>query len=216
LRALVLGSILAVVLALGVLASGCKVGQSAKAARGAELFKTCVPCHAADGAGILELRTPSIAGLPEWYLKTELTKFATDVRGAHPDDNEGHRMRPMARTLYHPGDLDAVAAYVGGLPRPRVKSVLAGNVAAGKKTFAAMCITCHGPAALGNQTMSAPPLAGQSDWYLVAQLVKFKTGMRGGSSLDATGMVMRAMSTTVLPDTNAMHDVVAYIRTLSN
>ncbi|MFI5370133.1 MAG: c-type cytochrome [Candidatus Eisenbacteria bacterium] len=194
---------------------GCGSGRPVATSRGAQLFKTCAPCHGEDGGGSLTLRTPSIAGLPDWYLRAELHKFAHDVRGAHPDDSEGHRMRPMARSLYHPGDVEAVAAYVSGLPRVPVKPMLSGNVAAGQTQFTTVCVACHGPDGSGNIAVGAPPIAGQADWYLVSQLEKFKTGMRGVNPDDTTGAQMRAMSMT-LQDTTAMHDVVAYIKTLSH
>jgi len=192
---------------------GCGIGSRNPATRGVEVFRTCMPCHGNDGHGNLELRAPAIAGLPDWYVTAELTKFKTDVRGAHPDDSEGHRMRPMARTLYHPGDVEAVAAYVSHLKPVWVKPTLAGNVAAGQARYTTVCIACHGADAHGTQALGAPPLAAQADWYLVAQLKKFKTGMRGVHPQDGTGGQMRAMSLTI-PDTTAMHDLVAYIKSL--
>jgi cytochrome c553 len=195
------------------LVAGCGVGPQSKAQRGAMVFKTCVPCHGEDGRGDLTLRAPAIAGLPEWYVTTELTMFKNDIRGAHPNDNEGMRMRPMARTLYHPGDLEAVSAYVAGLPAVSVKPVLGGDRAAGEKQYTTICIACHGPDGKGNQALGAPPLVRQADWYLVAQLEKFKSGMRGANPQDIQGSQMRAMSST-LQDSTAMHDVVAYIKSL--
>lgn len=194
--------------------AGCGSGRQTAMTRGAQLFKTCAPCHGENGGGDLTLRTPAIAGLPDWYLRTELRKFAHDVRGAHPDDAEGHRMRPMARSLYRPGDIEAVAGYVSGLPRVPVKAMMSGNVTAGETQFTTVCIACHGPDGGGNIAVGAPPIATQADWYLVRQLEKFKSGMRGTNPDDTTGAQMRAMSLT-LQDTTAMHDVVAYIKTLS-
>ena len=57
-------------------------------------------------------------------------------------------------------------------------------------------------------------LAQQSDWYLMTQLGKFKSGMRGTHKDDVHGQQMRAMSMT-LPDEQAMKDVIAFIMTLS-
>src|SRR5439155_618427 len=102
-------------------------------ARGRELFQNCQPCHGDRGTGNVALRAPEIAGLPQWYVAAELDKFQKNVRGAHPDDNEGHRMRPMARTLYHPGDIESVAGYVASLPSVSVTPMMRGNVAAGQK-----------------------------------------------------------------------------------
>ena len=200
--------------ALGLALWGCSVPLPAGEPRGRALFKTCAPCHGPTGAGNLALRAPAIGGLPAWYVTTELTKFQGNVRGAHPDDMEGHRMRPMARTLYHPGDLAAVAAYVSKLPMAKVKPILTGDAIAGQRQYGSICIACHGPEGKGLQALNAPPLAQQADWYLVAQLEKFKTGMRGAHPQDVTGSQMRAMSST-LQDTTAMRNVVAYIKTLS-
>jgi len=208
------GGLILAAMALALLA-GCGIGYTKGAAHGREVFKTCTPCHGANGGGSQELRAPAIAGLPDWYITAELTKFQSDIRGAHPDDMEGHRMRPMARTLYHPGDIEEVAAHVSRLKPVSVRPTLGGDVAAGQKSYTTLCIACHGADARGTQALGAPPLVGQSDWYLVAQLKKFKTGMRGAHPQDGTGGQMRAMSLT-MPDTTAMHDVVAYIKTLPN
>lgn len=213
LRNVYVGTIVGV--GLAAVLAGCGTGQQTAATRGEQLFKTCVPCHGQDGGGNLALRAPAIAGLPDWYLRTELRKFAHDIRGAHPDDTEGHRMRPMARTLYHPGDLEAVAGYVSSLPAVPQQHVLSGNVEAGQAQFTAVCIACHGPDGKGNIAVGAPPLTQQADWYMVSQLKKFKSGMRGVHPDDTTGTQMRAMSMT-LQDTTAMHDVVAYIKTLAH
>ena len=213
LRRLYVGMV--VIAAAAAVLAGCGTGQQTAMTRGQQLFKTCAPCHGEDGAGDLALRTPAIAGLPDWYIRAELRKFAHDIRGAHPDDSEGHRMRPMARSLYREADLEAVAAYVAGLPRPSLKPITPGNATNGQTTYSTVCIACHGPDGNGNIAVSAPPIAHQADWYLMGQLEKFKTGMRGVNPDDTTGAQMRAMSMT-LQDTTAMHDVVAYIKTLSH
>jgi cytochrome c oxidase subunit II len=199
---------------VGLALWGCAVQSPPGEARGRALFKTCAPCHGPTGAGNLALRAPAIGGLPEWYIVNELNKFRGNIRGAHPDDMEGHRMRPMARTLYHPGDVAAVAAYVSKLPMVKVLPMMSGDVAAGQAQYGTICVACHGPDGKGMQALNAPPLAQQADWYLLAQLEKFKTGMRGAHPQDVTGSQMRAMSST-LQDTTAMRNVVAYIKTLS-
>jgi cytochrome c553 len=195
--------------------ASCSPSYETGMARGRSEYRTCVPCHGNNGAGNMEVRAPDIAGLPQWYIEAELTKFRKGIRGAHTDDQEGARMRPMARTLYRPGDLEAVAMYVASLPTVRqMNTIAAGDTAAGRVTYTGICTTCHGPAADGNQALSAPPMAQQADWYLVAQLEKFRSGMRGSHPDDSTGAQMRAMSLT-LADSTAIRDVVAYIRSLS-
>lgn len=195
------------------LVAGCDVPPN-KLQRGQELFSTCAPCHGHDGAGITRLRTPAIAGLPQWYLQRQLTNFSKDVRGAHPDDMEGHRMRPMARTLYQKGDVEAVSMYVSQMaPVPSAPTYAFGDTANGGTRFRSICQTCHGMDARGNEATGAPKLVGQWDWYMMAQLQKFHSGMRGTHPDDTFGGQMRAMSLT-LEDTTAMHNVVAYVKTL--
>jgi cytochrome c553 len=199
---------------LSAVAAGC--GTQTAVQRGQQLYETCSPCHGADGTGNLALRAPAIAGLPQWYVTAQLTKFKSDIRGAHPDDMEGHRMRPMARSLTQKGDIEEVAAHVSKMTAVWQKPDFAmADTAAGGATFRNVCITCHGENAMGNEALGAPPLANQHDWYMVAQLRKFHSGMRGAHPDDVTGAQMRAMSMT-LADSVAMHDVVSYVKTLSH
>ena len=74
-------------------------------------------------------------------------------------------------------------------------------------------MTCHQEDGQGNETLGAPPLTQQHDWYTMTQLYKFKSGMRGAHPDDAMGAQMAAMANT-LEDSTAMHDVIAFIRTL--
>jgi cytochrome c553 len=183
-------------------------------ARGREVYQTCVPCHGANGGGNHELGAPAIAGLPQWYLETQLTNFQKSMRGAHPDDLEGARMRPMAKTLHRKGDVVSVAEYVSKLtPVAQTATLAGGDPTSGEARFA-LCATCHGADAKGNKDMGAPALAGQADWYMYTQLQKFKTGMRGAHPDDMMGAQMAAMSQT-LEDTTAMKDVVSYVRKLA-
>ncbi|MYI03000.1 MAG: cytochrome c, partial [Gammaproteobacteria bacterium] len=59
----------------------------------------------------------------------------------------------------------------------------------------------------------APPLAGQSDWYLVNQLSKFQSGIRGMHPEDDFGEQMVYMA-TAMADEEEIRDVAAYINTL--
>jgi len=85
----------------------------------------------------------------------------------------------------------------------------AGDAVAGKGTFG-MCAACHGVKGEGNQSMNAPRLAGQSDWYVVSSLKRFKSGVRGAK--DPVAMTMIPMA-SMLSD-QQMEDVAAYIKTL--
>ncbi len=195
-------------------AAGCAQTPGPGLARGEQIYDTCVPCHGQEGLGNARIGAPEIAGLPKWYVVAQLTKFKGAIRGAHPDDDAGQRMRPMARSLYRPGDVESVAEYVGTLkPAKPHATLVGGDPNAGQARFTSVCIACHGPEAAGTEPLGAPPLNHQADWYMYAQLQKFKSGLRGAHPDDGTGAQMRAMAMT-LEDTTAMKDVIAYIRTL--
>ncbi|MES2746038.1 MAG: c-type cytochrome [Bdellovibrionota bacterium] len=187
-------------------------GVSARAAdRGAQVFKLCSYCHGNSGEGNPTIGAPSIAGLPEWYIKRQLLNFRSGARGAHPKDVAGMRMYPMARTLNGEADIDLVTKHVAALKPVESPQVVKGHVIAGKKTYV-VCATCHGQNAEGNQTLNAPPLAGHNDWYLVKQLQNFKHKIRAfDPARDPIGASM-APNAAGLSDED-MLNVVSYINT---
>ncbi len=183
-------------------------------ARGQELYDTCTPCHGAAGDGKAVIEAPAIAGMDEWYLKSQLQKFKTATRGAHPDDDGGMRMRPMARSLDLEGDLESVAMFVAQMSPTTPESTLEGGDAKlGESSYMA-CAACHGANGKGMEALKAPSLVGQSDWYLAKQLDHFKKGIRGANvEQDPTAAAMVGMAAT-LPDEQAILNVVAYIKSL--
>ncbi|MEW5852072.1 MAG: c-type cytochrome [Myxococcota bacterium] len=199
---------------LALLTTGCPSAAADGPARGKTLYANCVSCHGADGSGNHTYGAPAIAGMSTWYLEAQLKKFRSGARGTHPRDVEGMRMRPMSQTLASDADVTNVAAYVASLPaRKPAPTVLDGNAATGAQLFAT-CTACHGATGAGNEALKAPPLSGNHDWYLLAQLRKFKEGVRGANPEDTTGALMRPMAQTLV-DEQAMKNVVAHIMTLS-
>lgn len=79
----------------------------------------------------------------------------------------------------------------------------------------ATCAACHGQRAEGNEALASPRLTGLEGWYLVRQLKNFKAGIRGEHPDDIFGAQMRPM-VALLPDQQAIEDVVAYIGTLGS
>jgi cytochrome c oxidase subunit 2 len=57
---------------------------------------------------------------------------------------------------------------------------------AGKSLYATRA-ACHGPEAEGNQTTNAPKHAVLEPWYLIRQLQKFRSGLRGAHSKENYG-----------------------------
>ena len=188
--------------------------DGADLARGEQLFALCTKCHATDGGGNSEALAPAIAGLPAWYVESQLVKFKEGIRGLHAADTGGLRMYPMSRWLRSEADQKAVAAYVGSLPATAPERELEehGDAAKGQGYYA-VCSACHGADGAGNQAMGAPPLAGQSDWYLYSSIQKYKSSIRGSGRGDALGSAMIGMAGT-LPDDTAILDVIAHIQSL--
>jgi len=181
--------------------------------RGAEIFNgMCNRCHGSQGQGVKGLEAPLIAGMPAWYVESQLKKFRQDLRGTHPKDMPGMRMRPMANTLRE-SDIALVAKYVEKIPTQPAMQIDSGDPKKGEASFAT-CAGCHGADGKGNEAMSAPNLVMQDGWYLVSQLKNFKDGIRGADPRDSSGSMMRPMVATLTTE-ESMKDVVAYIQSLS-
>jgi cytochrome c553 len=187
------------------------LATAADDARAQQTFAMCAMCHGPRGEGDELTGAPSIAGLPEWYLQGQLEKFQKGLRAYSTKDYNGLRMRPMARHLVG-DDLPMIAKYVAALPRPVTPDTIEGNIVKGENAYA-VCKACHGPDAMGNQQLGAPPLIHGSDWYLLAQLKNFKAGIRGGKPTeDPIGATMQGIASTL--DEQAMLDVLAYLNVL--
>lgn len=200
------------VVLVGVGLAACGGAPEQGMARGKDLYDTCVPCHGSDGAGNAVLGAPSIGGLPAWYVEAQLAAFQSGHRGYAAFDTAGIRMKTMALSLDLEGDNASVAGYVASLPRPAVAAGgVGGDAQAGQATYV-VCSACHGADGKGNEAMHAPPLTGQHDWYLLAQLQKFQAGWRGTRAGDVWGAAMRPNAMAL--DAAAMQNVVAYIQTL--
>jgi cytochrome c553 len=193
-------------------ASGAKPKKDNSAGRGKTLYMTCTPCHGEMGEGNPITKAPAIAGLESWYLKVQLKKFKDGVRGAHPEDVTGLQMRPMSRTLVSDKDVELVSDYIAGLPFKPAKATIKGDADKGKVAFA-ICATCHGANGEGNKQMNGPSLTKLQDWYIVAQLEKFKQGIRGTHHKDVAGMQMRPMAQNLNAETRK--NLAAYIVSLA-
>ena len=88
----------------------------------------------------------------------------------------------------------------------------AGNLEAGKAAYGT-CAACHGVNAEGKQALNAPRLTHLSAVYVVAQLQKFKAGVRGGPGASSSAQQMAPMAAT-LADEQAMIDVATYIASM--
>ena len=192
--------------------TGCARSSVAASISGAELYEACVPCHGAAGEGKPALAAPAISGLPAWYVSAQLERFQTGVRGQHADDIEGLRMQAMSRQLRSEIERTAVAKHVASLPQVTNTAALGGEDAAAGQRAYLPCASCHGATGSGFEAGNVPPLAGMDDWYVAAQIRKFKNGVRGTLPGDAFGPVMRAVAAPLSAE-NINH-VAAYVHAL--
>lgn len=177
-------------------------------------FAACVACHGTDAGGNAALNAPRLNHLAPVYLAAQLSKFKSGIRGGEAGSAYGKQMAPMAYTLADEAAMAAVADYIASLDSSPSPVTVEGDVALGADYYNQFCGACHGASAEGNLALSSPALAGSDDWYLVEQMRAFRAGERGAHPDDRTGRQMRAMS-MVLPDDQAIADVVAFIRSLA-
>ena len=172
----------------------------------------CAQCHGPDGAGNAAIKSPSIAGLPGWYMMAQIENFRADRRGAHPQDPEGQLMRAVSKIL-SPEQAKEVVEYVSGLPRQQHEPTLKVDLAAGRELFGERCMECHRYNGEGELAFGAAPLVGLQDWYLAGQLRKFQNGMRGSQKDDVNGQKM-VFSSGYIADEATLNSVAAYVLTL--
>ena len=183
-----------------VASAAAPIGASADDALGA-----CADCHGSVLDGEQATGAPNLTVLPSWYVERQLQNYVRGLRGeaGGAETSDAHAL-----------DGDGIAAatvLAASLPARTAAPTLDGDAERGSGLYRT-CATCHGEQGQGNQSLNAPPLAGQNDWYLVRQLEHYQAGRRGGVPGDIWGAQMRA-STAVLGDEDAVRDVVAYIST---
>lgn len=179
--------------------------------------QNCVACHGSDARGDQSVGAPSLRGLENWYVQTQLQKFRAGLRGNHFKNSNAIAMRSALDFLdTHPRAefvLSSLSFYLEELDPVEPEVTVIGNAAAGQAQYA-LCATCHGAAGEGNRALNAPKLTGQHDWYLLHHLKLFHDGVRGADPRDTTGAQMAAIAKAVA-DEQAMRDLVAYINTLN-
>jgi cytochrome c553 len=182
-------------------------------ASGESNYATCVACHGDQAQGNQALNAPSLAHLEPVYIAAQLHKFRSGLRGGPGDSNYAMQMKPMAAVLPDDAAVTAVAQYIATFQPQVGTATVEGDAALGADYYNQFCGACHGPRAEGNKALNSPRLAGSDDWYLLRQLEAFRNGVRGTHVDDRTGRQMRAMA-AVLPNEQALNDVVAFIQSI--
>lgn len=81
----------------------------------------CGSCHGQGGKGNRMMNAPRLHGIDDWYLKRQIRNFKNNIRGAHPDDNLGAQMVPMAALLTDENSVDNIIAYINSTVQPASK-----------------------------------------------------------------------------------------------
>lgn len=173
----------------------------------------CTVCHGVQLRGNPVIQAPRLNGLSGWYVEHQLLAFKRGWRGTHEKDLYGMEMQPMAAALSEAGIGEAVR-YVTAVSSEAPPATVEADAEKGRTLYAS-CIPCHGNDGHGNETVRGPALAGQSDWYLVRQLMNFREGVRGAHPDDTDGARMRAAA-SLLKDDEDVKNVVAYINSLQD
>ncbi len=178
-----------------------------------ELYsQVCAVCHGKSGEGSQVLKAPSIAGLPDWYTLLQIEKFRADLRGTNAVDRPGQIMHNLALALDNK-QFYGVAKLIALMPMHPTQNTMGGDERRGKEVFTEVCAKCHRFNGKGEKTFGSAPLIGLQDWYIRAQLHKFREGIRGGSASDEKGFKMHEMARYL--STENASDVTAHIAALA-
>jgi cytochrome c553 len=175
--------------------------------------RICASCHGTRGQGNIQLKAPSVAGMPAWYSRPQIEKFKTGQRGLNPQDPSGFLMRSVAVQLTVKMQ-NRVTKYVETMPRIKTVNTLKGDARKGKWKYAAYCMECHRFNASGELVFGSPPLTALPDWYMAEQLRKFKSGLRGYHHDDISGAKM-VQAVRLLERAQDIIDIMAYVAELA-
>lgn len=174
----------------------------------------CTSCHGSALQGDEQQAAPLLAGREAWFLAEQMRAFQKGWRGTGADQS-GAAMRTIAMTLDDKA-IDALSAEIAAMPAsaPKANPNNAEITALAAPRYNAVCSACHGSKAQGNRRLKAPALGALSESYLLAQINKFRQGIRGAHPDDKAGAQMRRSAANIADDKEAQA-LAQYIRQLS-
>ena len=106
----------------------------------------------------------------------------------------------------------ALFLVAGGLTLSGCRLAAADATTRGRELFET-CVPCHNADGSGNSEVGAPNIAGMKEWYVQAELKKFRSGGRGMHFSDVEGMRMRPMALSLASDDD-VQAVARYVESL--
>ena len=150
----------------------------------------CAVCHGGAGEGKEEQNSPSIAGLPAWYMEEQMNKFRDGTRGFHRDDIPGQTMRAISLSLT-PEQIRDAAETASRFPKILTEAPPAGtDLTIGRRIYARECMACHRYNGTGEATFHSAQLIALNRTYLRRQLLNYRDGKRGATEGDIYGNKM--------------------------
>lgn len=152
--------------------------------------QVCAACHGEKGEGKEELHSPSIAGLPAWYIEEQIRKFRSGSRGFHPEDVPGQQMRAISLILTETQISEAGKA-VADMPAGLTEAPPPGfDLETARYRYANECMECHRYNGKGEVVFHSAQLISLNRSYLLRQLHNFRAGRRGATEGDLYGAKM--------------------------
>lgn len=142
---------------------------------GAEGIEPCAACHAADGAGSIQLRAPAITGQPAGYLAKQLLDYRIGLRASQI-------MEPIARRL-EVSQIKDVTAFIATLRPPPSTASESSELGLHLAKFGKWeigvppCDKCHGMDG-GGIAPYFPALSGQIGGYIIDSLMAYRNNVR--------------------------------------
>jgi len=145
---------------------------------GERIFRAeCASCHGERAQGGKGGEYPRLAGQRADYIQLQLNNFRDRKRQNKP-------MLPIFKTgKLKQSDIEAVAAYLAGLPIPEPEEVgvpaeVDGDLEFGFELYERDCILCHGPDGRGKEEKGSPQLISQYPRYIAKQMADFRNEER--------------------------------------
>ena len=169
-----------------------------------QLVAGCVVCHGVQEAQ----RGPILNGMENWYLRDQIEKFPSGVRGAHPPNRSEHLMGIRCSSISN----ELEAAYLVGSPRRnlfRQSGRFVEIFELGGELYQRRCVSCHGESGGGKSAINFPIIDSYPRWYFYQQMRKFREGKRGHYPRDEGGRVT-VRRITGFVRTHDIKNIVAY------